>query len=591
MSQQSTNLPTTLPAFLWHFIKKQWFLFALIQFFSFGWALDHTLFPYIFMTVIDKITNMPADRSGMWSILGPTLWMWGGLWVMLEFFFRMSGLLQVRAIPKIEADVRMSMFDYVQHHSYRYFNDHMAGTLANKISDMPKGITNIIQLTSGVFLPVLMAILITLGSFLLIQPTFALILLIWVVLHLGICLWFSKGCSHYAHAHAEARSKLSGGIVDSFTNHITLRLFGRQTQEYRHLLNIQKTEQEKHGESILFVEKMKLVLGVFSMLGPGLGITWFMLYAWQQHIITTGEVVFIFNITWNITMMVWIAGLEFPKLFKEIGICRQSLSVLKDPHDIQDIPGAKPLSFTKGLIVFDHVSFRYNKKNQIFEDKTLTIKAGEKVGLVGFSGSGKTTFVNLILRHYDLEKGRILIDGQDISAVTQKSLRQQIALIPQDPSLFHRTIMENLRYGNLEATDLEVYEASKKAHCHEFIMQLSEGYQTMVGERGAKLSGGQRQRIAIARAILKNAPILILDEATSALDSVTEKYIQESLSSLMEGRTTIVVAHRLSTLSGMDRILVFKEGKIIEEGPHEALINKDGHYAHLWKMQAGGFLP
>jgi len=584
-------LPTNLPAFFWHFIKKQWFLFALIQLFCFGWALDQTLFPFIFMNVIDLITNMPADRSDMWSILAPTIWMWASLWVMLEFFFRMSGFLGSKVFPKIEADVRMSMFNYVQHHSYRYFNDHLAGTLSNKISDMPKGVTNVIQLVTSVFFPVLLAIFIALGSFFLIQPLFAAIMLTWIMLHLGICLWFSKGCSQYANIHAEARSKLAGKIVDSFTNHITSRLFGRQSQEYRNLLSAQKVEEKKHADSIIYIEKMKLALGFASMLGPGIGITWFMLYAWQNYIITTGEVVYIFNITWNITMMVWVAGLEFPKLFKEIGVCRQSLTVLTDPHDVKDKEDAKVLKITYGTIAFDHVTFCYNKKVKIFDDKSLVIHAGEKVGLVGFSGSGKTTFVNLILRHFDLEKGRILIDGQDISKVTQKSLRQQIALIPQDPSLFHRTIMENLRYGLLEATESEIIEASKKANCHEFIIELPEGYETIVGERGAKLSGGQRQRIAIARAILKNAPILILDEATSALDSVTEQYIQESLTALTAGKTTIAIAHRLSTLSGMDRILVFKAGKIIEEGSHDSLIKAEGHYSHLWKMQAGGFLP
>ncbi len=543
------------------------------------------------MRVIDALTTMTEDRSMMWQILAPTLWMWGITWITLESFFRASGYLMARALPKLEADIRMSMFNYVQHHSFRYFNDHMAGTLANKIADMPKGVTNVIQLVTSLFFPVLLAILITLVSFLLIQPFFAAILFVWIVIHLSICIWFSKGCSNYALVHAEARSRLTGGIVDSFTNHITLRLFGRQAQEYKHLLSYQKIELEKHQTSLYYIEKMKLVLSFASILGPGIGINWFMLYSFQQGTITTGEVVFIFNITWNITMMVWIAGMEFPKLFKEIGVCKQALTVLKDKHDIVDVSDAKPLIVTKGAILFEHVSFHYNKKTKIFDDKTLTIKAGEKVGLVGYSGSGKTTFVNLILRHYDLEKGKIFIDEQDIAKVTQKSLRQQIALIPQDPSLFHRTIMDNLRYGRLEATDAEVYEASKKAHCHEFIMQLPEQYETMVGERGAKLSGGQRQRVAIARAILKDAPILILDEATSALDSVTEKLIQEALQILMEGRTTLVVAHRLSTLSGMDRILVFKNGEIIEEGSHHALIKTAGHYAQLWKMQAGGFLP
>jgi ATP-binding cassette subfamily B protein len=221
----------------------------------------------------------------------------------------------------------------------------------------------------------------------------------------------------------------------------------------------------------------------------------------------------------------------------------------------------------------------------------VTIQSGSKTGLVGFSGSGKSTFVNLILRFFDVSSGKILIDWQDIKQVTQDSLRQSIALIPQDTSLFHRSLMENIRYGRLEATDEEVFEVSKQAHCDEFIRQLPEGYQTLVGERGIKLSGGQRQRIAIARAMLKKAPILILDEATSALDSVTEKYIQESLHELMTGCTTIVIAHRLSTLAEMDRILVFSKGSIVEEGTHQQLLALNGHYAKMWKMQAGGFLP
>lgn len=240
--------------------------------------------------------------------------------------------------------------------------------------------------------------------------------------------------------------------------------------------------------------------------------------------------------------------------------------------------------------MFNKVHFRYKKASSIFTDKSIVINPGEKVGLVGFSGSGKSTFVNLILRFFDIDSGQILIDGQDIKKVTQESLRSHIAMIPQDPVLFHRTLMENIRYGRIEATDAEVIECSKKAHCHEFIEKLAEGYQALVGERGVKLSGGQRQRIAIARALLKNAPILILDEATSSLDSVTENYIQESLKLLMCARTTIVIAHRLSTLFDMDRILVFCDGSIVEDGTHKELIAiEDGHYAELWNMQAGGF--
>jgi ATP-binding cassette subfamily B protein len=287
----------------------------------------------------------------------------------------------------------------------------------------------------------------------------------------------------------------------------------------------------------------------------------------------------------------WEMAGRLVQFAEELGKCSQALTIITTEHEITDRPEAKPLHVTQGEIIFDNVTFHYLANNRLFENKHVEIAAGSKVGLVGFSGSGKTTFVNLILRFFDIGGGRITIDGQDIASVTQDSLRAQISMIPQDTSLFHRSLMENIRYGRLDATDEEVIEAAKKAHCHEFICQLPEGYNALVGERGVKLSGGQRQRIAIARAILKNAKILILDEATSALDSVTEQYIQESLETLMRGCTTIVIAHRLSTLSAMDRILVFDKGHIIEDGTHRELLEQNGHYARMWHMQAGGFLP
>lgn len=260
-------------------------------------------------------------------------------------------------------------------------------------------------------------------------------------------------------------------------------------------------------------------------------------------------------------------------------------------HDIVDAPNAQPLRVTHNKIEFENVSFSYNINNPLFKNINLVIESGKKVRFVGFSGSGKTTCVNLILRFFDVTSGRILIDNQNIAHVTQNSLHQSIAMIPQDTSLFHRSLIENIRYGRLDATDAEVIDAAKRAHCHEFINQLPDGYYSLVGERGIKLSGGQRQRIAIARAILKQAPILLLDEATSALDSVTEKCIQEGLHTLMQGSTTIVIAHRLSTLAEMDRILIFDKGEIIEDGNHTELLKANGHYAKMWKMQAGGFLP
>jgi ATP-binding cassette subfamily B protein len=260
------------------------------------------------------------------------------------------------------------------------------------------------------------------------------------------------------------------------------------------------------------------------------------------------------------------------------------------PLDLTDATDAKDIHIIKGEIQFDHVSFTYKNTKTLFKDKSVTISPGQKVGLVGYSGGGKTTFVNLILRLYDVDNGCIQIDGQDIATVTQDSLRAHIGMIPQDSSLFHRSLMENIRYGRTDATDDEVIEAAKRAHAHEFIEQLPEGYASLVGERGIKLSGGQRQRIAIARAMLKNAPILILDEATSALDSVTEHVIQVAITDLMQGKTSLVIAHRLSTLLHMDRILVFDKGKIVEDGTHSELLAKAGLYKTLWDAQVGGFL-
>ena len=261
------------------------------------------------------------------------------------------------------------------------------------------------------------------------------------------------------------------------------------------------------------------------------------------------------------------------------------------PLDIQDKPDATALCITHGEIIFDKVGFHYKGTTPLFDKLPVTIEAGQKVGLVGYSGGGKTTFCNLILRLYDVTAGRITIDNQDIRDVMQDSLRAHIGMIPQDPSLFHRTLMENIRYGKDDATDDEVIEAAKRAHAHDFIAKLPNGYEALVGERGVKLSGGQRQRIAIARAILKNAPILMLDEATSQLDSVTEREIQDSLWDLMQGKTTIVIAHRLSTLLHMDRILVFDAGRIVEDGTHNELLARAGLYKTLWDAQVGGFLP
>jgi ATP-binding cassette subfamily B protein len=321
-----------------------------------------------------------------------------------------------------------------------------------------------------------------------------------------------------------------------------------------------------------------------------LGVNGFVIYLWLHHQITTGEVAQVFGTMWNIAAIMWAVGGSLPVFFQSFGTAKQAYSVMLDPQDMGDKPGAKELKVKTGEIIFENVSFSYGEK-KLFSNKYAHIRGGEKVGLVGFTGAGKSTFINLILRFFPLHSGKILIDGQDIADTTLESLRRQIALIPQDPTLFHRTLRENISYGKPEATEAEITQAAKLAHCDEFIRHISAGYEAKVGERGTKLSGGEKQRVAIARAILVDAPILILDEATSSLDSVTEKYIQDSLETLMQGRTTLVIAHRLSTLSRMDRILVFDQGKIVEEGTHTTLMSQNGLYARMWNMQIKGFLP
>lgn len=309
----------------------------------------------------------------------------------------------------------------------------------------------------------------------------------------------------------------------------------------------------------------------------------------EKHLITIGDFALVITLCLAVADDIWDFSQDLGDLFEEIGAFSQSLDLL-GPHSIVDMPGSRELLVTKGKIEFLDVTFNYKHNANIFEKKSIIIKPKQKVGLVGFSGSGKTTFINLITRMYDIHSGKIKIDDQDISSISQKSLRENICMIPQEPVLFNRSIIENIRYGKQNATEEEVYEAARKAYIHEDIIKMSEQYNTICGEKGSALSGGQRQRIAIARAILKDCPIVILDEATSALDTVTEKFIQESLEFLMKNKTVLVIAHRLSTLKNMDRILVFNQGTIVEDGTHAELHKNGKIYKTLWKSQVDSFI-
>jgi ATP-binding cassette subfamily B protein len=312
---------------------------------------------------------------------------------------------------------------------------------------------------------------------------------------------------------------------------------------------------------------------------------------WMDGAISVGSFAMVASLLLMVINDIRTLSRRFLEFFEYIGNVTDGVSVIVRPHEVVDLRGARELAVARGEIRFEDVHFGYAGGMQVFRGLNLTIAPGQRVGLVGFSGSGKSTLLNLVLRLYDIQGGRILIDGQDIREVTQDSLRRAVSMIAQDPMLFHRSLRENVRYGSLEATDDEVQDAARRAHAHEFIMSLPEGYDSLVGERGVRLSGGQRQRVAIARSLLKDSPIFLLDEATSSLDSVTERLIQDSIATLMHGRTAVVIAHRLSTIAHLDRIIVFHHGAVVEDGTHDELLARSGHYTHMWSMQAGGFLP
>ena len=585
-------MPTTrsLPAFLWHFVRTHGWRFWLIVLMPVASVLEATAMPYGMKMIIDAITVHAGERDTIFAMLAPALWLTGATWVVMIILFRLSEWVQADVLPQLQADLRMASFHYTQRHSHRYFSDHFAGSVANKIADMPRAAFALFMWLSWRVVATGSVFLATLALMATVQPMFSLVVLVWVVVQNLIAYALARKIAAYSEKHSEERSTLNGKIVDVLTNIASVRMFARHDHEHGYVGKQQEAERSLNRRMSRAILYMRCLIEVPTTLM--LGFTMYLLVVyWQAGEVGTGDFAYVFWAIFSLMHWNWQFSNDLPTFFSELGVMRQAWTVISPEHEVADAPGAPALKVTKGEIVFDKVNFHYRPEYNIFSDKSLTISGGEKVGLVGFSGSGKTTFVHLIQRFFDVESGRILIDGQDIALTTQDSLHAQIAMIPQDTSLFHRTLMENIRYGRLDASDDEVIEASKRADCHTFIMRLPEAYESLVGERGVKLSGGQRQRIAIARAILKNAPILVLDEATSALDSSTEKAIKESLAQLMRGRTTIVIAHRLSTLADMDRILVFDEGHIVEEGSHAQLLNAGGHYAKLWNLQAGGFLP
>lgn len=582
------SIPTTLPKFLWYFARRYKLCLLGFVFVAIFWASNLSLTPYAMKLIIDRVSHSENTESLFSAVLWPAL-LYVALGFSIGLVFRFYDWLLIKTFPEMKIKIIEEMFDYVEKHSYSYFQHNFAGSLGNKINDMARSSATVISNLIDHFLARALSLVIGSITMFLVHPYFACVLIVWSTIFISASIILSKKAQKYSEIFSDARSTVVGKIVDSIGNILNVKLFAREAYENRYLRKFLEDGASKDRKGMWYLLKVKAFYAV-SITFLSAAMMWLLIYERSRNTITVGDFALILTLNMFLIEEVFFLANQLVPFSEEVGTCKQALSIISPKHEIVDAPNAKSLMISKGEIVFDRVHFQYKKGQSVFADKSIIIHPGERVGLVGFSGSGKSTFVNLILRFFDVDSGKILIDGQDIKIVTQESLRSQIAMIPQDPVLFHRSLIENIGYGRLNATEEEIVACSKKAHCHEFIEKLQDGYQSLVGERGVKLSGGQRQRIAIARAILKNAPILILDEATSSLDSVTENYIQESLALLMEGRTTIVIAHRLSTLFHMDRILVFSEGRVIEDGNHTDLLSLNGHYAKLWSMQAGGFI-
>lgn len=552
------------------------------------WAIDVSLRPYLVKIIIDRISQ-PSTYNVFELVKVPVIIYFLATLIFSSIHRFYNYFIEIKMIPSLRRNIANIAFGSLLHQSYSYYQNNFAGSLTNKINDLTASVPEIVQLALDRLPSRGLALSIAIFILWQVNVVFAIGMLCWALIFIAISIIFTKKLSNLADTWSELGSMITGKMVDSLSNILSIRLFARNKEE-RTSLSLTIDNAVKAEEKLQWTYFwIWIFYGYAFVTLQGVNL-YFLIKGRQEGWISVGDFVVVLGINTAIADFLWQLAQDLSQFSKLWGKATQALRTIQIVPEIQDKAHANILKITKGQIVFDAVKFNYKGAVPIFSDKSVNIESGQKVGLVGYSGGGKSTFVNLILRLYDVTGGHILIDGQDIRNVTQDSLHSMIAMIPQDPALFHRSLMNNIRYGRIDATDEEVIEAAKHAHAHEFIIKLPEGYESLVGERGVKLSGGQRQRIAIARAILKNAPILILDEATSQLDSVTESHIQESLWELMQNKTTLVIAHRLSTLLHMDRILVFDQGKIVEDGTHQELLVRGGLYKTLWDSQVGGFL-
>ncbi len=546
------------------------------------WSFDISFRPYLVKLMLDIVAVIHTDAHAP-ATLSYLIAAYLGMSVILTLIFRLYNYLSLIVKPGLKNEVGQYVVRKLLKHSQQFYNENLPGAIVNKIKDLTTGIPDLLGLLVDQLLPTVFTAVIALGFLALVHIKFAIGLFCWISIYVAGSLYFARRSQQLSRDTAETRSHLTGYYVDLFSNILTVRLFSANRHE--EILTASKLDVFVQAErtkdfffmKLFFFQSVTFMLYQFASL-----------YLLREGLLngtfSPGDFTLILSINIEVIQMLWLFSRDLGDFAIAIGTIQQALLCVHQENDIGNAPKALPLVVTAGAVEYKNVVFKYQNQEVLFNKLSLKIPACQKVGLVGYSGSGKTTFAQILLRLYDIQKGSITIDGQSIGNITQESLRDAISFIPQEPGLFNRSIFDNIVYGRTNSTLEEVISVAKKARAHEFIEALPLKYDTILGQ-GSRLSGGQRQRITIARAMLKNAPILVLDEATSQLDSLTEKDIQDAIDDLMQNKTTFVIAHRLSTLQKMDRILVFEKGSIIQDGSHEDLMTRGGLYRELWQVQ------
>jgi ATP-binding cassette subfamily B protein len=566
--------------FILHYVWGRRLQFAALFFLVVGAAGCAVAVQYVLKLMVDAMSGV-RDASSVW----PALALFVGLIAGESVLWRLTGWLGCRTTIGIGVDVRLDLFNYLNRQPMRYFAERLAGSLGQRITSTAGNFGALSNAVVWRILPPCVDFVGALIVFALIdwRMTVALGAFV-VVVTAGLILFGERGRALH-RAYAGHHNAAGGDLIDSISNMWAVKAFSARSREVARLGRQFQVEAAAQRASWMYMEKARVFHDVALWVIAGGMLCW-CVHLWSRGRITPGDVVVVSALTFRILHGSREMALSLVDMVQQYGFIEETLRVIGQPQTVLDAPGARPLVTRRGSIVFRNVSFAYGGGRDAVHELDLEIPAGQKVGVVGPSGAGKSTCINLLQRLYDVDRGMVLIDGQAVTAVTQDSLRAALAVVPQEIVLFHRTIMENIRFARPDATDEEVIAAARAAHCHGFISRLADGYETMVGERGARLSGGQRQRIGIARAFLKDAPIILLDEATSALDTESELEIQRALVEQMRDRTVIAVAHRLSTLSVFDRIVVMKGGRIVEDGTMRELLRRGGAFAAMWRMQS-----